>query len=57
MVHTDWEAEKGVKEKDDSRKGKENKEEETHTISTERPDSWDDYCVSNALNFFGETEI
>ena len=29
----------------------------THVISIERPDSWDDYCVSNALTLFRGTKI
>ena len=27
------------------------------TISIKRPDSWDDYCVSNALTLFRGTKI
>ena len=29
----------------------------THVISIERPDSWDDYCVSNALTLLGEQKF
>ena len=28
-----------------------------HNISIERPDSWDDYCVSNTLILFKGTKI
>ena len=34
-----------------------NKEAVIHFISIERPDSLDDYCVSNALTLFRGTHI